>query len=68
MLNSIRQRVLNRELMAGTFLNLGNSLTVEMAGKSGFDWLLLDVEHGGGSHSHLIHQIQASGATPAAPR
>ncbi|MBT4140289.1 MAG: 2-dehydro-3-deoxyglucarate aldolase [Candidatus Latescibacteria bacterium] len=67
MLNSIRERVLDRELLTGTFLNLGSSLTVEMAGRSGFDWLLLDVEHGGGSHSHLIHQIQAAGATPAAP-
>ncbi|MDA0711104.1 MAG: aldolase/citrate lyase family protein, partial [bacterium] len=67
MVNSIREKVLNRELLTGTFLNLGNSLTVEMAGNSGFDWLLLDVEHGGGSHSHLIHQIQAAGATLAAP-
>ncbi|MFT5365805.1 MAG: 4-hydroxy-2-oxoheptanedioate aldolase [Candidatus Latescibacterota bacterium] len=67
MVNGIRERVLNRELLTGTFLILGNSLTVEMAGNSGFDWVLIDVEHGGGSHSHLIHQIQAAGATPAAP-
>ncbi|MBT3601788.1 MAG: 2-dehydro-3-deoxyglucarate aldolase, partial [Candidatus Latescibacteria bacterium] len=37
MLNSIRERVLDRELLTGTFLNLGSSLTVEMAGRSGFD-------------------------------
>ena len=67
MVNSVRQRVLNGELLTGTFLNLGSTLTVEMAGNSGFDWLLLDVEHGGGSHSDLIQQIQVSGATPAAP-
>jgi 2-keto-3-deoxy-L-rhamnonate aldolase RhmA len=67
MINSIRERILNRELLTGTFLSLGNSITTEIAGNSGFDWLLLDVEHGSGSHSHLIHQIQATGATPAAP-
>ena len=67
MVNSIRERVLNRELLAGTFLSLGSSMTVEIAGNSGFDWLLIDVEHGWGSHSHLIHQIQAADATPAAP-
>lgn len=67
MVNSIRQRVLNRELLTGTFLNLGSSLTVEMAGNSGFDWLLIDVEHGAGSHSNLLPQLQAAGATPAAP-
>lgn len=67
MVNSIRQRVLNRELLTGTFLSLGSTITVEMAGNSGFDWLLLDVEHGMGSHSDLIQQIQVTGATPAAP-
>lgn len=67
MINSIRERVLNRELLTGTFLSLGSSITVEMAGNSGFDWLLIDMEHGWGSHAHLLPQIQAAGATPAAP-
>lgn len=67
MINSIRERALNRELLTGTFLSLGNSVTVEMAGNSGFDWLLIDLEHGVGSHSDLLHQIQAADTTPAAP-
>ena len=67
MVNSIRQRALNRELLTGTFLNLGSSLTVEMAGQSGFDWLLLDVEHGAGDQQALVYQMQAATATPAAP-
>ncbi len=67
MVNSIRQRALNGELLAGTFINLGNTLTVEMAGNSGFDWLLLDVEHGAGDQQALVHQIQASSTTPAVP-
>ena len=67
MINSIRQRVLNGELMAGTFINLGSSLTVEMAGNSGFDWILIDVEHGAGDHQNLVHQLQAASSTPAAP-
>ena len=67
MINSVRQRVLNGDLLTGTFINLGSSLTTEMAGNSGFDWLLLDVEHGPGDHAQLVTQIQAAGATPAAP-
>ena len=63
MVNSIRDRVLNRELLTGTFLNLGSSLTVEMAANAGFDWLLLDVEHGAGDHSDLPGQMQAAGAS-----
>jgi 2-keto-3-deoxy-L-rhamnonate aldolase RhmA len=66
MITSIRERALNRELCTGTFINLGNSMTAEMAGASGFDWLLLDVEHGSGDQDDLKHQIQAISGTPAA--
>lgn len=62
-----RGRVLARERLAGTFLNLGSALTVEMAGCAGFDWLLLDHEHGPGGEETLLHQLQAASATPAYP-
>ena len=64
---SIRRKVLDGLLMSGTFLNLGSALTVEIAGKAGFDWLLIDMEHGSGDFSELVHQLQAAGCTPAAP-
>ena len=60
-----RNRVLAGEFLAGTFLNLGSSLTAEMAGLAGFDWLMLDYEHGAGSEMTLLHQLQAVAATPA---
>jgi 2-keto-3-deoxy-L-rhamnonate aldolase RhmA len=63
----IRERVLRRELMGGTFLNLGSSLTAEMAGRAGFDWLLIDMEHGAGNRHELLVQLQAIESTPAAP-
>ena len=63
----IRERVLGGQLMAGAWCNLGSSLTVEMAGLSGFDWILIDIEHGSGDFESLVHQLQAAGATPAAP-
>ena len=64
---SIRKRVLNGELLSGTFLNLGSHITAEIAGDAGHDWLLLDLEHGSGDHESLVHQMQAVGSTPAAP-
>jgi 2-keto-3-deoxy-L-rhamnonate aldolase RhmA len=64
---SIRRKVLDGQLMTGTFLNLGSPLTVEIAGKAGFDWLLIDLEHGSGDFSELVHQLQAAGCTSAAP-
>jgi 4-hydroxy-2-oxoheptanedioate aldolase len=64
---SIRERVLHRELLGGTFLNLGSSLTAEIAGQAGFDWLLIDIEHGAGDRHELLFQLQAIESTPAAP-
>jgi 2-keto-3-deoxy-L-rhamnonate aldolase RhmA len=62
-----RQRVLAREYLCGTFLNLGSPMTVEVAGLAGFDWLLIDHEHGPGGQDVLLHQLHAAAATPAFP-
>jgi len=63
----IRERVLNGELMGGTFINLGSSLTAEIAGQAGLDWLLIDLEHGAGDRHELLFQLQAIESTPTAP-
>ena len=63
----IRDRVLGGELMFGIGANLGSSLTVEMIGKSGFDWTWIDCEHGTGDYSELIVQIQAASINNAPP-
>ena len=60
-----RARVLAREFLPGFWLNLGSSLTAEMAGLAGFDWVLLDHEHGAGGEETMLHQLQAVSATPA---
>ena len=62
---SFRSRVLNRELLIGAFLNMGSSVTVEIAAQSGLDWVLIDREHGVGGQDSLIHQLQAASAGPA---
>ncbi|MSU23627.1 MAG: 2-dehydro-3-deoxyglucarate aldolase [Opitutus sp.] len=62
-----RKRVLGREWLCGTFLNLGSPVTVEIAGLAGFDWLLIDHEHGPGGEDTLLHQLQAAAGTPAFP-
>lgn len=62
-----RRRVLAREWLCGTFLNLGSPITVELAGLTGFDWLLIDHEHGPFGEDTLLHQLQAAAATPAFP-
>jgi 4-hydroxy-2-oxoheptanedioate aldolase len=62
-----RKRVLAREWLVGTFLNLGSPITVEIAGLAGFDWVLIDHEHGPGGEDTMLHQLHAASATPAFP-
>ena len=59
-----RARVLAREFLTGFWLNLGSTITAEMAGLAGYDWVLLDHEHGPGSETTIIQQLQAVAATP----
>lgn len=66
-MNWIRDRVLRRELLCGTWLNLGSSLTAEIAATAGFDWVVVDLEHGAGDHESCLHQLQAIAGSPAAP-
>jgi len=66
-MNYIRDRVLSREIVSGTWLNLGAGMTAEIAANAGFDWLVIDLEHGAGDHESCLHQLQAIAGTPASP-
>ena len=66
-MKSIKDRALKREILAGTFLNLGSSLTAEIAGQAGFDWILIDMEHGAGNRTELLMQLQALESSPSVP-
>lgn len=58
-MNRLKQRLQQGEALIGTFLSLGNSLATEIIAQSGFDWLLIDLEHGIGSEEDVLHQLQA---------
>lgn len=63
----INRKKLHNGLLAGTFLNLGSSTAVEIAADTGFDWLLLDLEHGSGSLADLRSMLLACRGSSAAP-
>jgi 4-hydroxy-2-oxoheptanedioate aldolase len=65
-MKNIKTRIYNGETLIGCWLNLGSSLTAEIAGMSGFDWVLIDIEHGSGSEGEVLQQLQALEHTPAA--
>jgi len=63
----IRESVLSAEFLAGVWCNLSSNITVEIAAAAGFDWILIDQEHGPGDTKTLLGQLQAVGQRPCAP-
>jgi 2-keto-3-deoxy-L-rhamnonate aldolase RhmA len=59
---TLKERVRDGSLMKGTFLNLGSPLVAEVLALSGFEWLLVDLEHGMRSEEALIGQLLAGAA------
>jgi len=43
----------------GTWLSIGSPVIAELVGQCGFDWLLLDLEHGCGGEASLFQNLQA---------
>jgi 2-dehydro-3-deoxyglucarate aldolase/4-hydroxy-2-oxoheptanedioate aldolase len=64
---SLRHRVLAGETVFGTFIFGTAPLLVEVAGRTGLDWLLIDLEHGSADESDLLPLLMAAGLTDAAP-
>lgn len=53
--------------LAGTFLNLGSTTSAEITAGIGFDWLLIDLEHGSDSMANLramLHACRGSRSSP----
>jgi 4-hydroxy-2-oxoheptanedioate aldolase len=65
--STFKKRVLAREWVTGTFLNLGSPVTVEIAASCGLDWILIDHEHGSGGEDTMFNQLRAAGGGTAAP-
>lgn len=58
-MKNIKSRIKNGEAVHGCWLNLGSSLTAEIVGLAGFDWVLIDLEHGAGNEKDVLAQLQA---------
>jgi 2-keto-3-deoxy-L-rhamnonate aldolase RhmA len=56
---NIKQRLQNGEAVHGCWLNLGSSVSAEILSGAGFDWLLIDLEHGFQTDGDILPQLQA---------
>jgi 2-keto-3-deoxy-L-rhamnonate aldolase RhmA len=53
----MKERLAAGETLFGSFLALGSPLAAEALGLAGFDWLLVDLEHGGGNEGQLLGEL-----------
>ena len=50
---------MNKSPCLGTWLSIGSPVIAELAALSGFDWVLLDLEHGNASEASVPEQLRA---------
>lgn len=65
-MKNLKKRLQAGETLNGCWLNLGSPLTAEIVGLSGFDWVLIDLEHGAGTEKDVLAQLQALESTSTA--
>lgn len=51
----------------GTWISSGAPVVTEIAADAGFDWLLLDLEHGNGTEADIPNQLRACRGSSAKP-
>ncbi|HSK94738.1 MAG TPA: aldolase/citrate lyase family protein [Candidatus Angelobacter sp.] len=62
---NLRARLHAGETLFGAFLNLGSPLAAELCARAGFDWLIVDLEHGAATEADLLEHLYAIGGTGA---
>lgn len=64
-MKKFKQRLREGEVLHGCWINLGSLVSAEIVGRSGYDWLLIDLEHGAGDVHIMYQQLQVLAANPA---
>jgi 2-dehydro-3-deoxyglucarate aldolase/4-hydroxy-2-oxoheptanedioate aldolase len=59
---SFRERVLAREVLLGLFHDLASPSSAELCAALGYDWILVDLEHGYSTEADLLGLLQAIAA------
>lgn len=54
-----REQLARGEAVLGCFLSLGSPAIAELMANAGYDWALIDLEHGAGDERDVLFQMQA---------
>jgi 2-keto-3-deoxy-L-rhamnonate aldolase RhmA len=57
-MKNLKQRIYAGETVHGSWINLGSHVSAEIMAYAGFDWLLIDMEHGAVDFAIMYQQLQ----------
>ncbi|GAA5161929.1 HpcH/HpaI aldolase/citrate lyase family protein [Viridibacterium curvum] len=57
--NTFKSAIAQHQLQLGLFSLLAHPISAEVVAGSGFDWMIIDTEHGPGDVLTVMHQLQA---------
>lgn len=64
--SGLRARIRGGAPLFGVWAGLGSPLAAELLGRAGFDWVVVDLEHGAATESELLAHLTAIEVTGAA--
>ena len=65
--NIVLKKLRNGEVTLGSWVCLNSSISAAIMAKSGWDWLVIDAEHGVIDYCDMVEAIQAILATQTVP-
>jgi 4-hydroxy-2-oxoheptanedioate aldolase len=60
---NLREKLTQSAPTFGSWVAIGNTLSAELMGRTGFDWLIVDTQHGGLGEAELLAVLQTLEAT-----
>ena len=63
-MTDLKRRIHAGETLIGVFSDLASPLAAELCGQAGFDWVVLDLEHGAATEADLLALLYAVETTP----
>ena len=65
-INPIKDRLAAGDILYGGWAGMGSTVATEIFGHMGFDWVLVDGEHGNNDYASFVSQLLALNTGPAA--
>ena len=66
-MKNLKDKIHSGEAVHGCWINLASTVSAEIVGQAGFDWLLLDLEHGAGDVAIMYQQLQVLSGSSSTP-